>query len=291
MVVPKNLKKPAWLKVSLPKGQLFTDVSRQTHGQGLHTVCEEANCPNLGECWSSGTATFMLMGQECTRACRFCSVDTMGQPAPPDLEEPHKVARAAMALKLKYLVLTTVNRDDLPDQGVGHLTNVVETVQTANPNLLIELLFPDLRGDLGLVAKLLEKPPIVLGHNLECVRRVTPFVRDPRAGYDQSLQVLRFIKERRPQQWTKSSLMLGFGERTSEVLEAMADLRIAGVDFLTLGQYLQPTKYKLPVAEYVTPEKFSELEEEGRKMGFSYVAAGPLVRSSYKAFEYFMNRL
>lgn len=274
--------------MNLPKGEAFAQVSRLAKASGLATVCEEAKCPNLGECWSSGTATFMLLGETCTRACRFCSVQTAAQPAPPDADEGQKIAQAATALGLKYLVLTTVDRDDLPDQGAGHMASVVEAVQKANPELLVELLAPDFSGRLELLDRLLEHPPKVLGHNLETVRSLSAKVRDPRCGYDQSLEVLGAIKKKRPKQLTKSSLLLGLGETKAELTEAMRDLRHAGVDFLTLGQYLQPTHRKLEVVRYLTPEEFDHLGQLGRDLGFAYVASGPLVRSSYRAFEYFM---
>ncbi|MDT8446686.1 MAG: lipoyl synthase [bacterium] len=285
---PKRQAKPDWLKVSLPKGPEFRQISELTRKEGLATVCEEAKCPNLGECWSSGTATFMLLGEVCTRACRFCSVETAARPAAPDPQEPIKIARTAKALKLKYLVLTCVDRDDLPDLGAAHMAKVVEQVQSANPELMVELLAPDFSGRLDLLELLLEHPPLVLGHNLETVERLSKLARDPRCGYRQSLEVLGHIKKYSPQQRTKSSLLLGLGESREETLQAMKDLREAQVDFLTLGQYLQPTKAKLPVLRYLSPEEFTELGQLGREMGFAYVASGPLVRSSYRAFEYFM---
>jgi len=284
-------RKPKWLTVPLPKGEEFRQIQQITQRRGLPTVCEEAKCPNLGECWSSGTATFMLLGETCTRACRFCSVQTQANPAPPDPDEPQKIALSAKEMGLKYLVLTTVNRDELPDQGVGHMLNVLQQVQSLNPQLKIELLMPDFCGDFSLVDRLLDSPALVLGHNLECVSRLSPKVRDPKASYQQSLDLLSYIKKQRPEQSTKSSLLVGLGETQQELFEAMADLRKAKVDFLTVGQYLQPTKSKLPVIEYIHPDQFHAIELAGKKMGFRYVAAGPLVRSSYKAFEYYMRQL
>ncbi|OGG96921.1 MAG: lipoyl synthase [Candidatus Lambdaproteobacteria bacterium RIFOXYD2_FULL_50_16] len=277
---------PPWIKTSLPKGQDFRSL--QGHKKGLPTVCEEARCPNLGECWSSGTATFMLLGESCTRACRFCSVETLARPALPDPGEPTRIAQAAKDLRLKYLVLTSVDRDDLPDQGAQHLADCVQAAQTLNPELKIELLAPDFRGDQEALEIVLKHPPLVLGHNLEVVERLTQKVRDPRCGYKQSLKVLKTIKELRPDQLTKSSLMLGFGETLAEVEVAMKDLREAKVDFLTLGQYLQPSRQKLLVTEYIKPEIFDQLGQMGRELGFLFVASGPMVRSSYKAFEYFL---
>ncbi|MDX2470396.1 MAG: lipoyl synthase, partial [SAR324 cluster bacterium] len=236
----------------------------------------------------SGTATFMLLGQECTRACRFCSVVTLAKPALPDPEEPKKLAASVSQLKLKYAVLTTVDRDDLPDQGAAHIAKCINSLHLAQPNLFIELLMPDFQGENVLIEQMADLPLKVLGHNLECVESLTCKVRDPRASYEQSLKVLRVIKQAKPQMLTKSSLMLGLGETKEEVLEAMADLRSVGVDYLTLGQYLQPTKTKLPVERYVTPEEFKNFQVLGEEMGFAYVASGPLVRSSYKAFEFYM---
>ena len=284
----KPQRKPDWLKVKLPKGESWQEIGGLTKNFGLETVCKEANCPNLGECWDSGTATFMLLGNQCTRACRFCSVETLAKPALPDPAEPKKLAESVSQLKLKYAVLTTVDRDDLPDQGAGHIADCTHSLHAACPELLIELLMPDFCGDEALIAQMATLPLKVLGHNLECVESLTCKVRDSRASYEQSLKVLRLIKAANPKMQTKSSLMLGLGETKSEVIEAMEDLRSVGVDFLTLGQYLQPTRTKLPVDRYVTPEEFTEFQKLGEAMGFSYVASGPLVRSSYKAFEYFM---
>ncbi len=281
-------RKPEWLKVKLPKGQSWQKIGGLTTQLGLETVCKEAKCPNLGECWDSGTATFMLLGQECTRACRFCSVVTLAKPPLPDPDEPQKLADSVGQLKLKYAVLTTVDRDDLPDQGANHIAKCIKELHQSQPNLLIELLMPDFQGENALIEKMVDLPLKVLGHNLECVESLTCKVRDPRASYEQSLKVLRLIKQVNPNRLTKSSLMLGLGETKEEVVEAMRDLRSVGVDYLTLGQYLQPTKTKLPVERYVTPEEFTEYQILGETMGFTYVASGPLVRSSYKAFEYYM---
>lgn len=278
--------KPDWLKIQLPKGKNYKQIKGMT--TNLNTVCHESNCPNLGECWNSGTATFMLLGQTCTRACRFCSVQTEARPAPPDPMEPQRLVENLKDLNLKYLVLTTVDRDDLPDQGAGHIADCLHELKSAYPDLLLEILMPDFQGQLELLRLIVEEEPLVMGHNLECVRRITPWVRDRRADYDQSLKVLQELKRLRPEGYTKSSLLLGLGESKEEILQAMRDLREVGVDFLTLGQYLQPTKTKLPVERYLTPAEFDELRLLGLEMGFGYVASGPLVRSSYKAFEYFL---
>ena len=282
--------KPAWLKVKVPSGERYRWIGAQARSLNLHTVCEEARCPNIGECWESGTATFMLMGEKCTRACRFCSVATARHPGPPDPAEPANIAETIRQMALDYVVLTSVNRDDLPDQGAGHFAETIRVTQRTNPALLIEVLIPDFQGVPALLERIIAAAPAVLGHNLETVERLTPEVRDPRAGYRQSLAVLAYLKERVPEGRTKSSLMLGLGEREEEVLEAMGDLRAVGVDFLTLGQYLQPHRGKLPVREFIHPDRFRALEAKGLGMGFRYVAAGPLVRSSYRAAEFFISQ-
>jgi len=286
---PKS-RKPDWLKVKVPQGERFNWIRGQARGLKLHTVCEEARCPNIGECWQGGTATFMLMGDTCTRGCRFCSVKTLRRPPPPDPDEPAHIAETIARMKLDYVVLTTVNRDDLPDQGAAHLARTITLARQASPGLLVEMLAPDFQGRMEDLETLIDAAPDVLAHNVETVERLTGKVRDPRAGYRQSLDVLEHIKRVRPDMKTKSSLMLGLGETREEVLQAMKDLRTAGVDFLTLGQYLQPDRKKLPVEEFITPEEFRRLEEEGRNMGFLYVASGPLVRSSYRAAEYYISR-
>jgi len=290
-----RLPKPDWLKVKVPQGERFEWIRSRARSLNLHTVCEEARCPNIGECWRGGTATFMLMGDSCTRGCRFCSVNTAKHPAALDGEEPVKIAETIREMGLDYVVLTTVNRDDLPDQGSAHIAETVRRTQLANPRLLIEVLIPDFRGDEACLERVLAARPAVLAHNVETVPRLSPIVRDPRAGFEQSLRVLEHAKRaglppggRHDALRTKSSLMLGLGESGEEVLEAMRALRGVGVDFLTLGQYLQPGKRNLPVVEYVPPERFKLLERQGLQMGFRYVAAGPLVRSSYRAAEFFI---
>ena len=279
---------PEWLKVKLPSGERYRWILGQTRRQALHTVCEEARCPNIGECWDGGTATFMLMGDTCTRGCRFCSVKTLRNPGPLDPEEPLKIAETIREMGLDYVVLTTVNRDDLPDQGAAHIAETIRRTQLANPALLIEMLMPDFRGDLDCVQTVIDSRPAVLAHNIETVERLQARVRDPRAHYAQSLAVLAAIRERAPEMKTKSSIMLGLGETEEEVLEAMRDLRAIGVDFLTIGQYLQPDKKKLKVEAFIHPDRFQRLEREGLALGFRYVAAGPLVRSSYRAAEYYI---
>ena len=289
---PGKLRKPDWLKVKVPQGERFNWIRTRARSLNLHTVCEEARCPNIGECWQGGTATFMLMGDTCTRGCRFCSVKTARNPAPLDASEPAHVAETVRGMELDYVVLTTVNRDDLPDQGAGHIAETIRRTQLANPDLLIEVLIPDFQGVPEEIDKVIQANPAVLAHNVETVERLTSVVRDPRAAFDQSIRVLAHINTAAPRMRTKSSLMLGVGETQAELLEAMRALREAGVDFLTLGQYLQPDRRKLKVTRFVPPEEFSVLERMGLEMGFQYVAAGPLVRSSYRAAElYIANQL
>ena len=288
---PKSPKaKPPWLKVRFPAGETYNWIRDKSRNLKLSTVCEEAQCPNIGECWNSGTATFMLMGDTCTRGCRFCSVNTSRIPPALDASEPIKLAETIENMKLRYVVLTTVDRDELQDQGASHIVRCIRSVQRRNPELLIEILMPDFRGETDLLQQLIDAQPAVLAHNLETVRRLTSRVRDPRAGYEQSLEVLKYLKNLGVGAYTKSSLMLGLGEEQEEILQAMQDLRQVGVDFLTLGQYLQPTRKHLKVEQYLTLETFEKLAEEGRRMGFDYVASGPLVRSSYRAAEFYIER-
>ena len=283
-------KKPPWLKVPFPGGDRYSWIKSRSTRLNLSTVCEEANCPNIGECWNGGTATFMLMGDTCTRGCRFCAVRSSKYPRALDADEPSKLADTIKKMNLNYVVLTTVNRDDLPDQGASHIARCIKATQRTTPRLLIEMLMPDFRGEKELVQQIIDASPAVLAHNLETVRRLTPEVRDYRADYDQSLEVLRYLKTNCPEGYTKSSLMLGLGESRREILQAMQDMRNAGVDFLTIGQYLQPTRKHLKVLKFLHPDEFNELGQIGDKMGFDYVASGPLVRSSYKAAEFYIER-
>ena len=283
-------KKPPWLKVPFPGGERYSWIKKRAANLNLSTVCEEANCPNIGECWNGGTATFMLMGDTCTRGCRFCSVKSAKNPGVLDPEEPKKLAETVNNLALKYVVLTTVDRDDLPDQGASHIARCIRSTQRACPEMLIEMLMPDFQGKTELVQQVINARPAVLAHNLETVRSLTGKVRDSRASYDQSLDVLRYLKQQCPDGYTKSSLMLGVGESRTETLQAMKDLRDVGVDFLTIGQYLQPSKKHLKVEKFMHPDEFDELALQGDKMGFEYVASGPLVRSSYKAAEFYIER-
>ncbi len=281
--------KPYWLKVSLlPVGDDYKRVSSSVKSRGLATVCEEAYCPNRAECWSSGTATIMLMGDTCTRNCKFCSVKVGSPKGWLDPLEPLKTAKLIEELRLSYVVLTSVARDDLPDGGADHIARTVETIREYHPNVLIEVLIPDFKGSESSLRRVLEARPDVLAHNIETVRRLTPQVRDRRASYDQSLRVLKKAKEIMPEVYTKSSLMVGLGETDEEIIETMKDLRNHDVDILTIGQYLQPSRKQLIVVEYVHPDKFLKWKTIGKKMGFLFVASGPFVRSSYKAGEYFL---
>lgn len=245
----------------------------------------------MGECWSGGTATFMLMGDTCTRGCRFCNVKTgnakKGLP-PVDPFEPEKVAHSISQMGLHYVVITSVDRDDMPDQGSDHFARTVKTVKKLDPNLIVEILTPDFSGQENLIRHLVEAKPDVFAHNIETVERLTPTVRDPRAKYRQTMRLLQFVKEVDPTMYTKSSIMLGLGETDEEVLQTLKDLRAVGCDVVTFGQYLQPTPKHLKVIEYITPEKFQEWQKIAESQGFLYVASGPLVRSSYRAGEFFM---
>ncbi|MBL9077771.1 MAG: lipoyl synthase [Planctomycetes bacterium] len=285
--------KPAWLKVPIPAGPTVAGVEQVLRDRQLHTVCEEARCPNMGECWASGTATFMVLGDTCTRGCRFCAVKTHSRGNPVDADEPRKVAEACAKMGLKYVVLTMVDRDDLPDGGAGHVASVVRAIKQQNPELLVEALVGDFLANAthsteAQIAAVLAGRPDVYAHNLETVLRLTPRVRDHRCSYVRSLETLRTAKRLQPGIVTKSSLMLGLGESEREIEQAMDDLREYGVDVVTFGQYLRPTLKHLPVREHVTPARFAALEQRARKKGFLYVASGPLVRSSYKAAEYYL---
>lgn len=246
----------------------------------------------MSECWGGGTATIMIMGDECTRGCRFCAVKTAANPRPLDVDEPEKVAHAiGRSRMLDYVVLTSVDRDDLADQGAPHFAKTIATLKANYPHILVEVLIPDFRGDAACVRTVVDSRPDVVAHNVETVRRLTPKVRDRRATYDQSLQVLRAIKAIDPTRFTKTSIMLGLGEQDDEIRETLRDLRAHGVDIVTFGQYLQPSSWHLPVAEYVSPAKFDQWAKEAKELGFLYIASGPLVRSSYRAGELFMKGL
>ncbi len=286
-----NISKALVAQGARPLGENYTRIKEMMGELKLATVCQEARCPNIGECWSGGTATIMIMGEVCTRGCRFCNVKTGNPKGVLDSFEPEKVAYSISQMSLEYVVITTVDRDDLPDQGAEHFSRTVTTVKKLSPNLIVEILAGDFRGDQNLVNQLTDAKPNVYAHNVETVERLTPKVRDPRAGYRQSLRVLEMVKERDATRYTKSSLMLGLGETDEEILQTLKDLRGVGCDVVTFGQYLQPTARHLKVIDYVTPEKFQEWQKIAEGMGFLYVASGPLVRSSYRAGEFFMKGL
>jgi len=280
--------KPPWLKVKMPGSPRYHTIKNRARQLKLATVCEEARCPNIGECWGGGTATFMVMGDTCTRGCRFCSVNTSRKPDALDPDEPYNLGEAIAEMGLDYVVVTSVDRDDVEDGGAGHFAECIRQSRIQSPKTMIEVLIPDFSGNIGHLLKVVEAQPEVIAHNIETVERLTHPVRDPRAGYRQSLDVLAAIKTIDPNRYTKSSIMIGLGETQDEVLTTMEDLRAVGCDFLTLGQYLQPTKKHLKVHEFVTPEVFERYRTVGLDMGFKYVASGPLVRSSYKAGEFFI---
>ena len=279
----ERLPKPAWLRISNQVTPAYLAVKEQVETHKLATVCQEAKCPNLAECWSHGTATIMLMGKVCTRACRFCAVDTGNPQGWLDLEEPNNAAKTVALMNLDYVVLTSVNRDDLPDGGAAHYAAAISAIRERSPNTKIEALTPDFQGMTSSIETLLDSGLDVFAQNVETVERLTHPVRDNRASYHQTLQVLAYAKEYRPNVLTKTSLMLGLGETWDELLQTMDDLRQCQVDILTLGQYMQPTKYHLRVERYLPPEEFTALREIGLEKGFFEVAAGPLVRSSYRA--------
>jgi lipoic acid synthetase len=285
----RRLPKPPWLRAKAPTGNGFDAVRDIVREHRLATVCEEAKCPNIGECWNAGTATIMLMGAVCTRACRFCSVDTGNPHGWLDREEPANAARTVELMKLKYVVLTSVNRDDLPDGGAGHYAACVRAIRARNPGTAVEALTPDFQGVLRDVETVVDSGLQVFAQNVETVRRLTHPVRDPRAGYEQTLAVLAHAKHHNPAVLTKTSLMLGLGESAAEVIHTMDDLRAVGVDLLTLGQYLRPTAHHLAVERFVSPAEFDTLRQAALQRGFVECVAGPLVRSSYRA-EQALNR-
>ena len=285
------LQKPSWVKIKYKHSDKIEEIKSDVKKKGLATVCQESLCPNISECWNSGTATFMLMGEECTRGCRFCHVKTALTPKPLDPEEPRKLLDSVKSMNLTYVVLTSVDRDDLPDQGSKHLALSIKMLKKNIPNLKVEILIPDFRQEIRCVKNILDANPDVIAHNVETVKRLTPIVRDRRAGYDQSLAVLKSIKILEPNKYTKSSIMLGFGETETEIVETMKDLRNVGVSFLTIGQYLQPSKKQIKVKNYIKPEIFKKYKNIAKQQGFLYVASGTFVRSSYKAGELFITAM
>ncbi|KAF7232111.1 hypothetical protein EG68_09298 [Paragonimus skrjabini miyazakii] len=302
----ERLRLPDWLKTDIPRGENFTRLTKDLRSLKLHTVCEEARCPNVGECWggksNTATATIMIMGDTCTRGCRFCSVKTSRHPPPLDPMEPLNTANAVSKWDVDYIVITTVDRDDLVDGGASHIAETIQKIKTQKPSLLLECLVPDFAGNLQSVFTVVDAGPEVYAHNLETVESLQRSVRDHRANYSQSLRMLETAKNRDvqtscsrkgvpPALVTKSSIMLGLGENDQEVLTALKDLRKAGVDCVTLGQYIQPTKRHLKVKEYVHPHKFDYWAAVGKELGFRYVASGPLVRSSYRAGEFYITNI
>ena len=285
--LPINARKPSWLRVNVPGGERYRKVRETLSHLSLHTVCQEARCPNVAECWGGGTATAMLMGDTCTRGCRFCNVKTAARPPPLDPDEPRHLAEAVREMELDYIVVTSVDRDDLPDGGASHFADTIRRLKEI-PGLLVEVLTPDFRGDPESIRTIGRASPDVFANNVETVRRLTPSVRDGRAGYDQTLSVLARMKQEFPGVVTKSSIMVGLGETGAEVEETMRDLRAVGVEVLTLGQYLRPSAWHLPVVEFVDPDRFQAYKRMGEQQGFRYVASGPLVRSSYRAGELFL---
>ncbi len=283
--------KPPWLKVRLPSGVAYNRLKGNFRELKLHTVCEEARCPNIAECWQSGTATIMILGDTCTRGCRFCAVKTGKTGSPIDPNEPRRVAKALARMDLRYVVITSVDRDDLEDGGARIFADTIRETRQSCPNLIIEALIPDFRGDVRALQKVVDATPHVIGQNIETVQRLTRYARDQRCGYDQTLDVLANVRSLDPGIYTKSAILLGLGETPEEVLETMKDLRAHDVDMLTLGQYLQPTKKHAPVAEFIHPDRFRDYQEQGLELGFRYVAAGPMVRSSYRAAEFFVETM
>lgn len=281
---PIRVKKPAWLKAQAQSEQReYLKVKEITEQNSLATVCQEAKCPNINECWSHGTATIMLMGSVCTRACKFCSVDTGNPKGVLDHNEPKNVAKSVRLMNLDYVVLTSVDRDDLKDGGAGHYAKAINEIKKISTHIKVEALTPDFQGKTIDIDKLLATDFDVFAQNVETVERLTQKVRDPRAGYWQTIQLLKYVKHTKPKILTKTSIMLGLGETTEEVLKTMEDLRAADVDILTLGQYMQPTKHHLPIVRFIPPSEFRTYREIGLKQGFLEVASGPMVRSSYRA--------
>ena len=283
-------RKPIWLRVSPPGGEIYAKVKASLRSRELHTVCEEARCPNLSECWGSGTATIMIMGDICTRGCRFCAVNG-GKPVSLDGNEPVRVAEAISEWGLNYVVITSVCRDDLKDGGASHMASTISAIKSRCPMTTVEVLIPDFKGNIDSLRMIVESGPRVVSHNIETIRRLTDRVRDPRASYEQSLSLLKKCKQITCEIYTKSSIMLGLGESEVETIEAMRDLQSVGVDILTMGQYLQPTARHFPVCEYIQPEQFEKLREVAKTMRFIYVASGPLVRSSYRAGDFFAQKI
>ena len=283
-----HLKKPDWLKTVIPQGETYLRIKKDLASRRLVTVCQEAKCPNISQCWNTGTATFMVLGDTCTRACRFCHIKTGNPQGWIDAAEAQQVADSVQIMGLDYVVITMVDRDDLADGGAAHLAEVVQQVRRVRPQIRVELLTSDFKGETSPLQTLVAATPDVLAHNLETVERLTPRVRDARAGYRSSLAVLKNFKRLGSDIFTKSSLMTGLGESKKELEQALIDLREQGVDFVTLGQYMQPTRKHLRVKRYLPPDEFKELEKFALSLGFLAVAAGALMRSSYRARDFFL---
>ena len=285
----QKLIKPEWLKIKLSTNDNFSGIKETLQKHDLHTVCESAHCPNISECWSGGTATFMILGDTCTRGCKFCNIKTGFPGKKIDENEPYKIANAVKKWGLGYIVVTSVNRDDLPDQGSEHFAKCIKELK--KENIIVEVLIPDFKGDLICLKKIIDAKPNVIAHNIETVKKFQRKIRDPRANYEQSLKVLKNVKEINKNIYTKSSLMVGIGETKEEVKEAMIDLRNNNVDIITIGQYLRPSKDHYPIYEYIKPELFKYYEKLALKLGFKFAASGPFVRSSYKAGELFIKNI
>ncbi len=282
LIESMSLIRPSWLKMKIPSGENYVKVRKTLQKYNLHTVCEEASCPNVSECWGVGTATIMIMGDVCSRGCKFCNVET-GKPFELDSEEPQHVAEAIKEWSLRYVVITSVCRDDLPDEGSEHFARTIQCIKSECPNTVVESLIPDFSGNEKFIETIVKAKPNVIGHNVETVKRLSSSIRDLRANYNQSLKVLKYVKELDSNIFTKSSLMLGLGESEEEILQTAQELRDVDVDIITLGQYLQPTLSHLSVKEFVTPEKFYQLKLDLKKFGFLHVESGPFVRSSFRA--------
>ncbi len=274
-------RRPPWLTIRMPTGETYRDLKRLMRSKSLHTICEEARCPNMAECWGHGTATFLILGDVCTRSCRFCDVQT-GRPAPLDWDEPERVAQAVRAMDLRHVVITSVNRDEREDGGAPIFALCIERVRQAQPGCTVEVLVPDFKGSVAALKTVMDARPDILNHNVETVPRLFRQVQ-PQDRYEWAMATLRNAKELWPQAVTKSGIMVGLGETFDEVLEVLGDLRQVGVDILTVGQYLQPTRKHMPIDRYYTPEEFDEFKRRGEEMGFKWVESGPLVRSSYNA--------
>lgn len=280
-------RKPDWLRIRFRRSEDYFEIARTLRAFGLHTVCEEAHCPNSTECWGRRTATFMILGDICTRSCRFCAVHSAKAGRPVDIAEPSRLAEAVKRLGIRYAVVTSVDRDDLPDGGAEHFARCIRAIKDLSPVSKVEALIPDFHGNLDSLKKVVEFPPDVVGHNIETVSRMQSQLRDPRASYETSLEVLEAVKRLEPSIYTKSSLMVGLGESQAEVFEALKDLRSREVDIVTIGQYLRPSRRHMPVVEYVKPEVFEHYQVEAQRLGFKHVFSGPLIRSSYHAAELF----